>query len=249
MAVPPMLFGVINLVIFRPNLLANWRIRFTMLCMEFSNLRNGAPGSVQSADGQSGRSRIRLLLLDDHLLFRESLGRLLAAEHDFELVAECATPSEALKSLKRSESDVILVDMGIAKEFIPCVHKIRYPGKSLVIASEADATASAVVLKHGASGIFLSSDSSGRLIQAIRLVACGEAWIDQKVLQLLAERYPQFEGKWHGNFTAREQTVLQGVVDGFSNKMIGTQIGVSESTVKATCTKPLRGSTPPGIGS
>ncbi len=182
---------------------------------------------------QPSRARIRLVLLDDHLLFRESLGRLLASEQDFELVAECTTPPEALKSLKRSAVDVILLDIGLAQEFIPCARKVRFGGKCLVIAREVDATGSAIVLKHGASGIFLASDSSSRLMQAIRLVASGEAWVDQKVIQLLAQCYPHYEARWRGNFTAREQTVLQGVVDGLSNRKIGNQIGVSESTVKA----------------
>jgi DNA-binding NarL/FixJ family response regulator len=201
--------------------------------MKFPNGR-GTPGSEPHLAEQSSRGQIRLVLLDDHLLFRESLARLLASEHDFELVAECTTPSEALKSLKGSRVDVILVDIDIAKEFIPWVQKARYPGKSLVIAREVDATGSAIVLKYGASGIFVASDSSSRLMQAIRLVASGEAWVDQKVLQLLAERYPHFEGRWRGNFTEREQTVLQGVVDGLSNRKIGDQLGVSESTIKAT---------------
>ena len=180
------------------------------------------------------RGRIRLVLLDDHLLFRESLARLLAAEHDLELVAECTTSADALESLKGTGVDVILVDIGIAKEFIPWAQKARYPGKSLVIASEVDATGSAIVIKYGASGIFLASDSASRLIQAIRLVASGEAWVDQKVLQLLAERYPHFNARWRGHLTERERTVLHGVVDGLSNRKIGVQIGVSESTIKAT---------------
>ena len=182
---------------------------------------------------QPSPARIRLVLLDDHLLFRESLGRLLASEQDFELVAECTTSPEALKSLKRSAVDVILLDIGLANEFIPCSRKVRFAGKYLVIAREVDATGSAIVLKHGASGIFLASDSSSRLMQAIRLVASGEAWVDQKVIQLLAQCYPHHEARWRGSFTAREQTVLQGVVDGLSNRKIGDQIGVSESTVKA----------------
>ena len=91
----------------------------------------------------------------------------------------------------------------------------------------------AIVLKCGVSGIFLDSDSSIWLIQAIRLVANGEAWVDQKVIQLLAERYPSYENRWVGDLTERDQTVLQGVIDGLSNRKIGDQNGVSESTVKA----------------
>jgi two-component system, NarL family, nitrate/nitrite response regulator NarL len=208
-----------------------------MLCMEFSNLRKARPVQArteQSIDERPRRDRIRLILLDDHLLFRESLARLLASEQDFELVAECTTSAEALKSLKGAGVDVILVDIGIAKEFIPWVQRVRDTGKSLVIAREVDATGSAIVLKYGASGIFLASDSSSRLMQAIRLVASGEAWVDQRVLRLLADRYPHFEARWQGNFTQRERIVLQGVVDGLSNRKIGDQMGVSESTIKAT---------------
>jgi DNA-binding NarL/FixJ family response regulator len=181
---------------------------------------------------------IRLLLLDHHVLFRESLARLLASEQGFELVAECTTPAEALKSLKDREADVILVDAQLAKEFIPSARKARYHGKTLVIASEIDAASSAIVLRYGASGIFLASDSSSRLLQAIRLVAHGETWLDQKVIQLLAERYPDYDDRmigngWYGTLPERERSVLQGIVDGLSNRKIGDQIGVSESTLKA----------------
>ena len=75
---------------------------------------------------------------------------------------------------------------------------------------------------------------SARLMQAIRLVATGEAWVDQKVIQLLADRYPKYEDRWWGTQTPREQAVLKGIVDGLSNRKIGTKIGTSESTIKAT---------------
>jgi hypothetical protein len=70
-------------------------IRPTMLCMEISNVESMVDATV--------RDRIRVLLLDDHLLFREGLSRLLASERGFELVAECTTTSEALQTLEHSE--------------------------------------------------------------------------------------------------------------------------------------------------
>jgi DNA-binding NarL/FixJ family response regulator len=187
----------------------------------------------EAQSDQSNEQRIRLVLLHDHVLFRESLARLLASERDFDLLAECSTPAEALKSIKTSKVDVLLIDLEMAREFIPCARKARYRGKSLVVAKEIDVTASVLVLKCGASGIFVESDSSSRLIQAIRRVANGEAWVDWRVIQFLAERYPQYEDRWWGGLTERERAVLDGVVDGFSNRKIGTQIGVSESTIKA----------------
>src|SRR5215472_3887756 len=57
--------------------------------------------------------RIRLLLLDDHILFREGLRRLLVSEPDFETVAECGTPAEALDSLSCSAVDVVLLDFDL----------------------------------------------------------------------------------------------------------------------------------------
>jgi DNA-binding NarL/FixJ family response regulator len=177
---------------------------------------------------------IRLVLLDDHLLFRESLAKLLAAEQDLRIIGQCANSAEALRMLKTSVVDVALVDLGMSREFIDAARKVRYRGKFLVVARSIDATNAASALKSGASGIFLESDSASHLMQAIRLVANGEVWVDQRVLQLLADRYPQHDVRALGPLTDRERTVLNGVVDGLSNRKIGDQLGVSESSIKAT---------------
>jgi len=186
---------------------------------------------VSATEAKEG---IRLVLLDDHVLFRESLARLLAAEQDFTIIGQCANSADALKYLKASGVDIVLIDLDIAKQFIVHARKCRYRGKFLVVARTVDGSDSAAVLRFGASGIFFESDSSSRLLQAIRLVANGEAWIDPRVLQLLADRYPQYDVRLLGNLTDREQTVLSAVIDGLSNRKIGAQIGVSESSVKAT---------------
>jgi two-component system nitrate/nitrite response regulator NarL len=182
----------------------------------------------------TSQRRIRLVLLDDHLLFRESLARLLGTHDGFEVVAEFTTTSEALKNLKDSGVDVILVDIGIAKEFISRARKARFPGRFLAIAREVNAKDSAVVLRCGASGIFLDSDSSAWFIQAIRLVANGEGWVDHKVMQLIAARYSAKRDRWLDTLTEGEQTVLQGVIEGLSNRKIGVRAGIPESRIKTT---------------
>ena len=205
---------------FSPEGLASSRNARTILKMKLSSVDDPA--------------RIRIVLLDDHLLFRESLARLLATERDFEIVAQCSSCTEALKAVKSSNVNVVLVDLDIAKEFVFSARKAHYRGKSLVVARAVDAPDSAAVLKCGASGIFLESDSSSRLLQAIRLVANGEAWVDQRVLQLLADRFPQYDARLLGSLTEKETSVLDGVVEGLSNRKIGDQIGATESSVKAT---------------
>jgi len=182
--------------------------------------------------------RTRLALLDDHGLFREGLGYLLASEPDFEVVGQCSTSAEALELLNSKAVDLVLLELSIGSEgcdaFISAARQAGYQGKFLLVTAGIDPARSAAALKLGASGIFLKSNSSSRLVQSIRLVASGEVSVDQQVIQLIADRYPQLEDQRLGGLTKREQTVLRGLLDGLTNKKIGRQAGVSESAIKAT---------------
>lgn len=183
---------------------------------------------------------IRLILLHELALFRESLARLLASEPDFEVIAECATAAEALEAVRGRGADIFLLDLKTsddsANDFIEAARNAGYGGKFLIVASRLDADSCADALRLGASGIFLESGSSARFTQAIRLVASGEAFIDQKIIQLLADRYPHFSPRKlpARGLTERQQTVLQCVANGLSNRKIGDRLGVSEGTIKAT---------------
>lgn len=182
--------------------------------------------------------RIRLLLLDDHVLFRESLSRLLASEPDFEMVGHCGTSAEALELLRRSPIDVILLDYDLGDEggeFIGAARQAGFTGRILMVTAGMSATESSCALKAGASGIFLKHNSPGSLAQAIRLVAGGEMWVDQKVIQQLADGVTQRdERNFRKLLTEREQQVLRGIFEGLTNKEIAGELGVSESAIKAT---------------
>lgn len=183
--------------------------------------------------------RIRLLLVDDHPLFREGLARLLASEPDFEVVDQCSTSTEALQWLSRSEVNVVLLDFDLGNEqgshFISSARHSGYTGKILMVTAGMNAMESSLALKMGASGIVLKHNSPGILANAIRLVAHGEMWVDQKVIQQMADRFLQ--GNQQGlpkTLTRREDQVLRGVFEGLANKEIAVKIGVSETSVKAT---------------
>jgi len=182
---------------------------------------------------------IRLLLLDDHVLFRESLSRLLATEADFEMAGHCGTAAEALDLLRARPVDVVLLDFDLGGEpvsqFVASARAAGFEGKILMVTAGMNAAESSMALTHGASGIFLKHSSPVNLAQAIRLVASGQMWVDQKVVQMLAEGVPQPEDSSLRNLlTAREQQVLQGLFEGLTNKEIAAQLSVSESAVKAT---------------
>ncbi len=181
---------------------------------------------------------IRLLLLDDHILFREGLRRLLISEPDFETVAECGTPSEALAVLARSTIDIVLLDFDLEDDtgtrFISSAIAAGYEGKILMVTAGMSPPDISASWKLGISGIFLKHSSPATLLEAIRTVAAGGEWIDPK-LATSAGRVPESKVQVAtGQLTAREQQVLRSVFEGLTNKEIAHRIGVSQSSVKAT---------------
>ncbi len=182
---------------------------------------------------------IRLLLLDDHVLFREGLSRLLASEPDFVMAGHCGTTAEALDVLRRSPVDVLMLDFDLGDDqgtqFLPAARAAGFAGKVLMLTAGMSATESAIALQLGASGIVLKHNSPATLARAIRQVAAGEMWMDPKVVQLMAD------GVHHRNedvirrpLTPREQDVLRGIFEGLSNKEIAAQLNVTEGAIKAT---------------
>ncbi len=183
--------------------------------------------------------RIRLLLVDDHPLFREGLNRLLDSEPDLEVVGRCGTAAEGLQALKAAEVDIVLLDFDLGTEhgnqFISSAREAGYAGRILMVTAGMNAMQSSTAFKLGVSGIILKTSSPGALAKAIRLVANGELWIDQKVVQQLADRaLAGGQQTFPRALTERESEVLQGVFEGLTNKEIGVKIGVSEDSVKTT---------------
>jgi len=186
-------------------------------------------------------TRIRLLLLDEHGLFRASLARFLSSERDFEIAGECGTPAQALEILCGSAVDLVLLDLDLGSEhgneFISAAKQAGYEGQFLVVAGTPDGRTAAMALKLGATGIFLKSEPPERLVQAIRVVFKREVWVDPKVIQMLVDQLIDQYGQVrdHASTTVleeRERKVLLGILGGLTNKKIGENVGLSESSVK-----------------
>jgi DNA-binding NarL/FixJ family response regulator len=183
--------------------------------------------------------RIRLLLIDDHILFRDGLSRLLAVEPDLEVVAGCGTVAEALDTMSRAPVDVVLLDYDLGEDhgshFITAARRAGYTGKVLMVTGGMSAKESSTALHLGASGVFLKHNSPGTLANAVRSIMEGEIWVDPKVIQLMADRVDQREEERVSPLlTEREQQVLQGIFEGLTNKEIGAGLGVTDGAVKAT---------------
>ena len=183
---------------------------------------------------------IRLILLDDHALFRESLGRLLRSEPDFEIVADFHSPREALEALDLYEIDLVLLDHDLGEQkdgiaFLDSLSSRRFTGKVLFVTAGMSDPETRIAFGRGASGIFLKHSSPADLLTAIRRVAAGEQWLDAKAVQCLASRPREAHATQSGApaFNTREQSVLRYIYSGLTNKEIAVKLDISEGYVKA----------------
>ena len=182
--------------------------------------------------------QIRILIVDDHTLFRESLGRLLEADTQCEVVASCSSVSEALKVIERRKIDLVLLDYDLGEQpgtqFLIESKKLRFSGHILMVTGGMSDAVMLRVLDQGASGVFLKSSPLVELIQAIRRITLGEMWIDASLVKTLiaGARQRNTEGNQEV-LSPRERGVLRYVLEGLSNKEIGQQLGISEGSVKA----------------
>jgi len=177
---------------------------------------------------------IRVLLLDDHALFREGLSRILGARPEFTVVRAAGTVDEAMGVLASQPVDVILLDLELKGESgIDMLHRAMefgFAGKILIVAADVSPASVRKLVDQGAAGVFLKSDPPEMLIDYIHRARDGEMAIKQQLL-VAALREP---GREPGQkaLTAREKEILRHILAGQSNKEIALTVNSSESAVK-----------------
>jgi len=183
---------------------------------------------------------VRLLIIDDHALFRESVARLLQAEQGFEVVALCGSGTEALRIMKSSaEIDVVLLDLDLGHErgadFLDALRKLHFCGKVLLVTAGVHDQDVPSLIRKGISGVFLKHGSPASLIQGIRDTVEGKALFDQDMLRRALEHNAAAgEEQFRARLTERERQVLSFVFEGFANKQIADRLQISETAVKAS---------------
>jgi DNA-binding NarL/FixJ family response regulator len=182
--------------------------------------------------------KIKLLLIDDHTLFREGLARLLEAESGLELVGNFSSTEEALKALERTSVHVVLLDFELGAknglEFFRAFQEKQFQGRVLMVTAGMSDADTFRALKDGASGIFLKHNPPGDLITAIHRVARGETWLDSSSLHsLVGTGSTKIKTQRIPTLNHREQAVLKDVFEGLTNKEIAVHLEISESYVKA----------------
>jgi DNA-binding NarL/FixJ family response regulator len=179
---------------------------------------------------------IRLLILDDHPLVREGIGRLLEAEPDIQVAAQCASVGAALEAVRTNSCDVVLLDydLGIERgsDFMRQLRETTWTGRVLVITAGVTDRQALELLDGGADGIFHKTSPPEDLIDAIRHVTRGERWLGEPYRRRLEEGVAE-PAAGAKQLTTRERQVLRAVVEGLANKEIAARLDISESSVKA----------------
>jgi DNA-binding NarL/FixJ family response regulator len=191
------------------------------------------------SSGRGKMSDIRLLIVDDHSLFREGLVRLLSSEPGFQVVGSCGHLRDALDVLDREPVDLVLLDFDLETEqgsnFLGKANRTGKSPKVLMVTAGMNSAGMMSVMEAGASGIFLKHSPPSQLSEAIRRVADGEMWLDPRAVKPVIQGATQNAEHRNLEFllSDREKTVLKGVLEGASNKAISIALHLSESSVKA----------------
>lgn len=188
---------------------------------------------------------IRVLLVDDHTIFRTGLRRLLADEPDIRVTAEARDIAEMLGLLRRGEIDVVLLDVNMSGrsglEAMPSI-RAEFPQLPVLLLSMYPAEQYALVaLRAGASGYLTKDVESEELVRAIHEVFAGRRYLSPAATQrLLLQPEPDSQQPPHLKLSAREHQIMLLIVQGLSLTDIGAKMFISVKTVSTYRTRILR---------
>lgn len=193
---------------------------------------------------------IKVVIADDHTLFREGLKKILSLEKDVLVVGEASRGDEVMKSVERSKPDVLLLDLKMPKgDVVQTLLEVKEKNpatKVLILTAFSEDENILNAAKGGAKGYVLKGIASSTLLQAIKTVHGGGLWIDKDmpssdIFEEIARAQSQEPVGLPPNeaikvLTNREMEILRLVAEGLTNEEIGKRIFISEKTVKTHLT-------------
>ncbi len=180
-------------------------------------------------------SAIRLVVTDDHQLFREGLISLLKKNEEIDVVGEAADADQLWALLEKEEIHVVLVDISMpGMNGLEVISEARekYPAvKFIVLTMHAEGQYVVKAVRNGAQGYLIKNADEQELITAIREVALGRKYFNSEISQLMIGNMA-IEGESHKKLSERESEVLQLVSEGKTTKEIAEELFVSARTVE-----------------
>ena len=189
--------------------------------------------------------KVRLMVVDDHTVFRESLSLLLQTREDFEVVAGAADGRAAVREASAARPDVILMDLAMPDmngvEATRRILKHHPQSKVIVLTMYADPDYVRQALEAGVRGYLVKSVESTVLFQAIDSVLAGEYYLCPAVSEVVVKGFVSASGNGHrrprrggdGRLTPREEEVLKLLAEGLHKSQIADKLCISVRTVEA----------------
>lgn len=186
-------------------------------------------------------TKLRIMLADDHKMFREGLRAIVNAQTDMEVIGEADDGFEAVTMAQRFRPDVLVLDISMPKlNGLKATEQIKEACPTinvLTLSRHSYGGYLQQMLKAGASGYVLKRSASDELVRAIRLVAAGKSYLDplltNEVLSEMAGRRGTRISTKESNLSPREEEVLRLIAAGYANKEIAARLDLSVKTIEA----------------
>ena len=188
---------------------------------------------------------VRIVIADDHPIFRDGLRRLLETEPDLKVIGEACDGAEAVKLARQLKPDILLLDLAMPRhpglEALREMSSVSNQSAVRVILLTAAAEKNQIVeaLQLGARGVVLKDSATQLLLKAIHTVMAGEYWVGREsvsnlvqYLRTLVQSSGEEARQKKFGLTPRELEIVSAVVAGYSNKETAEYFKISEDTVK-----------------
>lgn len=193
---------------------------------------------------------MRILLVEDHLLFQESLGRLLGSQPDMSVVGGATTVQEAIEKARQLKPDVILMDFtlpdGTGLDATRTILKDHPSAKIIFLTIHEDNEKIFEAIRQGAQGYLLKNISSNHLLSYLRGLERGEVAIQPEFTSRILKEFAQLPARDSLNteatskLTARQRDILRELKTGATNRQIAARLVISEQTVKNHVSRVLK---------
>jgi two-component system nitrate/nitrite response regulator NarL len=186
------------------------------------------------------KQAIRILVADDHAIFRDGLRKLLEVADDVQIVGEASNGVECVKMLAKFKPDILLLDLRMPeKDGLGVLEEVNFdslPTRVIVLTAAEDDRDVVRAMRLGARGVVLKQSASDLLLKSIRKVADGEIWLDNRMTAEVIDAFKKSSESGQRRekplLSDREKEIVQLVAQGFRNREIGEKLFISEQTVK-----------------
>jgi len=186
------------------------------------------------------KQAIRILVADDHAIFRDGLRKLLEGADDVQIVGEASNGVECTKMLGKLKPDILLLDLRMPeKDGLGVLEEVNFDTtqtRVIVLTAAEDDRDVVRAMRLGARGVVLKQSASDLLLKSIRKVSEGDTWLDNRmtgaVIDALKKASESGQRREKPLLSDREKEIVQLVAQGFRNREIGEKLFISEQTVK-----------------